>query len=269
MSAKVRLKLTIQYDGTEFEGWQIQPKGRTVQGELEKAFLRILGESTSVVGSGRTDSGVHAYGQVAHVDLKPSIEISKLIKGVNAVLSKEIQILSCEKVPLSFHARKSAKKKTYRYVIEESKFPSPLYRRMATFRFCRMDKGALAFERTHFLPLDLRAMERASEFLLGEHDFTSFRASGAKEGSAVRRIYLATWQEHPLPFSLEGRLLIFRIMGNGFLKQMVRNLVGTLIEVGSGKRSQEEFQTLIQLKNRSLAGPTAPPEGLALESVEY
>lgn len=245
------LKITLAYDGTEFCGWQIQPGRSSVQGEIAAAVERVCGERVLPQGSGRTDSGVHALAQVANFALEAPVPLDNLRFALNHMLPKAIRVLSVEEAPVDFHARKSATAKTYRYRISRAEITSPFLTRYVW----------------HYpYPLDEIAMTAAAAVVVGEHDFTSFAASGPEkgkeEGSKVRTVFTSAWRR-------TGDELIYEIRGAGFLRHMVRNLVGTFVLVGKGTITRERLREILAARDRSLAGPTAPPEGLALVSVEY
>ncbi len=242
------IKLTIEYDGKEFNGWQKQPNKLNIQGTIEQAIKTITGEEVELNASGRTDAGVHALGQVANFKTNSNIPIEKIAIAINSNLKKSIRITKAEEVEERFHSRLSCKKKTYRYVINNSEIPSAIYRNMET----------------HIpIQLDIEKMKEAAKFLEGEHDFKSFKASGTSSKSSVRIIYNAKVIEMP-----EKRIYI-ELTGNGFLYNMVRIIAGTLVDVGSGKIKPAELEDIIEAKDRSKAGKTLPPQGLFLVSVNY
>jgi len=262
-------KVTLAYDGTEFSGWQVQPGERTVQGELQIALGRITGESPLPQGSGRTDAGVHALGQVASFQLSAPIPPANLQRALNGKLPPSIRILDARTERSTFHARHSAVAKTYEYRIYRGEICPPSLARYVYA--CRW-------------PMDVAAMEQAAGVFVGEHDFLSFAASDpdlatrSKDPSAeaaldtpvtkgtVRRIFSSSWVEQE---EEAGSMLVYRVRGSGFLHHMVRNLVGTMIEVGRGKLSVEAIPGILAARRRSAAGPTAPARGLFLHSVEY
>jgi tRNA pseudouridine38-40 synthase len=247
------LKITLAYDGSEFFGWQVQPGRPTVQAELAAALERIAGCRELPQGSGRTDAGVHALGQVASVAIESPIPVANLVIALNDVLPASIRVLKVEKARAGFHARRSAKKKTYRYRIWRKSICPPFLARYVTH---------------HPWPLDTAAMQRAAKLVVGRHDFTSFAAvdpEKRREGEArsnVRTIYASRFRK-------EGDELIYEVRGNGFLHHMVRNLVGTFLLVGKGTLKPADVQAILKKKNRSAAGATAPAQGLYLVSVEY
>ncbi|MBI4794278.1 MAG: tRNA pseudouridine(38-40) synthase TruA [Deltaproteobacteria bacterium] len=242
------IRLLLEYDGAAYHGWQRQKNALTIQEVVEKALAKLIGEPVKLLGSGRTDAGVHAWGQVANFHTASHIPLKAFHAGLNSLLPRDIAVLDAAEAPADFHARKSARAKTYEYRILNRKEPSPLNRRYAWL-----------VRQT----LDLEAMAQAAAMLLGEHDFSAFRASGGSPGHAVRQILAAAW--HP---GAEGSLR-FSITANGFLRGMVRSLVGTMVEIGQGKRPPEDLAGLLASGDRSGAGATAPAHGLFLVEVVY
>ena len=250
-------KLTLTYDGTDYHGWQVQPGLVTVQGELQKALGRVLGESPLPQGSGRTDAGVHALGQVASFELEAPIPAGNLERALNRTLPAAIRVLLAESVCDSFHARHSSVAKTYEYRIFRGELCSPFLARYV--HLCRWR-------------LDLDLLQAAARDVIGEHDFMSLAASDPELGvrdeeatvgkSTVRTIFSSSWTE-------AEDLLIYRVRGNGFLHHMVRNLVGTMLEIGRAQFPAGAMLGILAAKARSAAGPTAPAKGLFLHSVEY
>jgi tRNA pseudouridine38-40 synthase len=245
-------KVTLSYDGTDFSGFQRQANARSVQAELEAALAVIEGMHVTVAGAGRTDSGVHALGQVASFTLASAIAERDLFRALNAKLPEDVRVLSAEVAAPGFNARFSARSKMYRYRISNTRVMSPFQRRFAWHISRR---------------LDLAAMNEAARALLGEHDFSCFQAKGGKIRSTTRTMTQSEWTEEPLPGG--GRLLIYEIAGSGFLKYMVRAVVGTLVEVGDGRRGPASLRDLLVSRSRHAAGPTAPPSGLYLVRVDY
>lgn len=242
------IKLTIEYDGKEFNGWQKQPTKLNIQGTIEKAIEQITGEETDLMASGRTDAGVHALAQVANFKTNSQIPIDKFAIAINTNLKKSIRIIKAEEVDEKFHSRLSCKRKTYRYVINNSEFSSAIYRNLET----------------HIEPkLDINKMQKAAKYFEGEHDFKGFKASGTSSKSSVRTIYKAEVKELP-----NNRIYI-ELTGNGFLYNMVRIISGTLVDVGLGKIKAENIPNIIDAKDRNLAGKTLPPYGLYLVEVNY
>lgn len=246
-------RLLIQYDGTDFHGWQVQENNRTVQGELQRVINLITGAEVTVNGSGRTDAGVHAEGQVANVNLPKSFEPEKLRAAINGNLWRDIRILQAEIVPDDFHARFSAVGKTYVYRVVNAPVMSPFWRRYAHHEP---------------KPLNIPGMIAAGRLFLGQHDFTAFCSAQSDGESRIRNI---------TEFSVESRwdqraqamMIEFRISANGFLRYMVRSIVGTILDVGRGKVDFDTIQTAIITGDRNLAGTTAPAHGLTLLKVYY
>lgn len=246
-------KLLIQYDGTDFHGWQVQDNDRTIQGELERVIATIEDAPVSVVGSGRTDAGVHAEGQVANVHLDRSFTPGKLRAAINGNLWRDIRIMNVEKADDDFHARFSATRKTYVYRIVNAPVMSPFWRRFA-YHEAR--------------PLDIARMTEAARKLLGEHDFTAFASAKSDGESRVRNILDCTIDSN-WDARARSAIMEFRITANGFLRYMVRSIVGTLIEVGQGAKDSDTIHTALVTGDRSLAGKTAPANGLSLFQVGY
>jgi len=246
------LKIVLAYDGSEFFGWQVQPESATIQGTLASAIGRVTGEKVLPQGSGRTDAGVHALAQVATFATASSIPAGNLMKALNDVLPDSIRVLEASEALPEFHARKSARAKTYRYRILRTPICSPFLARYVW----------------HYpYPLDESAMCQAAGRLTGEHDFTSFAAVDPERGredevSNVRRIFDSTWER-------SGDEFVYVVRGNGFLHHMVRNLVGTYVLVGKGTLKPEDMKRILEARDRSAAGATAPASGLYLVSVEY
>lgn len=245
-----RFKLVMEYDGSCFHGWQSQPGLETVQGETERALSLIADEKIILHGSGRTDAGVHALAQVAHFDMKTRMDGPGLKKALNCLLPKGIVIHHCMLVGPAFHARFSARAKTYRYRI----LNRPL-------------RPALAGNYVWHVwrTLDREAMEKAVAFLVGTHDFKSFEGAGSPRSHTVRTVYKAFFLDE----ETNPGVFAFEVTANGFLRYMVRNLIGTLVHVGLGKIRAEEVPEILEGKNRDLAGVTAPPQGLFLKAVHY
>jgi len=246
------VKMVLRYEGTRYSGWQKQKNTEnTIQGKLENLIEQIVGETVTVQGSGRTDAGVHAYGQVANVKLRGSIEPNELMKKLNELLPEDIAVVDAASVDDRFHARLSAVGKTYQYRIYIGR-TKPVFDR----------KLVAVFEE---LPLlNIEAMREAATCLLGIHDFTSFCGNPSFKKSAVRKIDSLEISE-----SENGEELVIRIAGDGFLQNMVRIITGTLLEVGKGAMNPEEIKTILAAKNRRKAGPMAPAKGLTLVRVEY
>jgi tRNA pseudouridine38-40 synthase len=242
-----RLKCIVAYDGTDFSGFQVQPGQVTIQGELEAALKRITGETIQVFGSGRTDAGVHARGQVIHFDTNSNIPLEKWRLVLNNQLPEAIVVRSVEEVDESFHARFNVKSKEYRYCIDNNPVPDVFRHRYADhIRF----------------PLDVEAMRQAARHLVGEHDFTSFCSAKTFVEDKVRTVY-------ELKVERCGGEIWVTCRGNGFLYNMVRIIVGTLVEVGQGKRHPDEMRAILLARDREAAGKTAPAKGLTMWEVVY
>jgi tRNA pseudouridine38-40 synthase len=246
------LRLLLAYDGSEFSGWQIQPDAPTIQGTLASAIGRVTGEKVLPQGSGRTDAGVHALGQVATFAIESPIPPANLVKALNDILPPSIRVLEASEAASDFHARKSARAKTYRYRMYRAAICPPLLARYVW----------------HYpYPLDEDAMQQAACLVTGEHDFTSFAAVDAERGhedeiSYVRRIFVSGWER-------SEEELIYTVQGSGFLHHMVRNLVGTFLLVGKNTLKPENISGILTARNRAVAGATAPAGGLYLVSVDY
>jgi tRNA pseudouridine38-40 synthase len=248
------IKLTISYDGTDYSGWQRQLQAPTIQGEIERCLTLMSNEKISLHGAGRTDAGVHAYAMVAHFTTSSSISLQEILRGINSMLPGAIRILRVDDVDHNFHARYSAKGKCYQYFIYTSKIQPPHLRLYSVHITSK---------------LNLPAIENCLKQLEGTHDFSSFENSGSRDKSistgrgAIRTIYKAELIAKP-PFQL-----IFQFTGDGFLRNMVRNIMGTLLDVGREKISTEKFSVILRAKDRTIAAPTAPAHGLFLKEVIY
>lgn len=241
------IKLTIEYEGKDYNGWQKQPNKLNIQGEIERAIQIVTGQEVELIGSGRTDAGVHAFAQVANFKIESDFPIEKIATAINSQLKKSIRVLKAQEVPLEFHSRYHCHKKTYGYIIENSEQGTAIYRNN-TFHVSQ--------------PLDVEKMQQAANYLVGEHDFSSFKSSGTSSKSSVRTIYQAQVLK-------EQTRVIIMLTGNGFLYNMVRIIAGTLVEIGLGHMEPEEMRKIIEAKNRQKAGKTLAAQGLFLMNVEY
>ena len=241
------IKLIIEYDGTEYKGWQKQPNRLNIQGEIERAIENITGEKVELIASGRTDAGVHAIGQVANFKTNSKFPIERIPIAINSQVKNYIRIKNAEEVDENFHSRYNCKKKTYRYIIDNSPYGSAIYRNIV-----------------YHLPmkLDIKEMKRAIKYFEGEHDFKAFRSSGTSSKNSIRTIYKAD-------LLIEGTTIGIELTGNGFLYNMVRIIAGTLVDVGLGKINADDIPKIIESKDRTKAGKTLPPQGLMLMQVDY
>lgn len=242
-----RIKLTAAYDGTNYHGSQIQNNGETIEGVLKRELEKLLNEEISLIGASRTDAGVHARGNVYVFDTESRIPPEKFSYALNARLPEDIRIQDSCQVPPQFHPRHQDTIKTYEYRILNRKFPLPEYRLYAHFSYDT---------------LDLEKMQEACAYFIGEHDFASFCAAGSQVESTVRTIY-------DLKVDRTGEIVTVSVTGNGFLYNMVRILVGTLLQVGKGEIAPEKIPAIIAGRDRNLAGPTAPARGLTLAEIRY
>lgn len=242
------IKLTLSYDGTNFGGWQVQDNARTVQGEIEKVNEKIFGEKVRVTGSGRTDAGVHAEGQVCMMQVKTNIKVEALPLIYNTKLPKDIVVLKAEEVPVSFHPIEDVKSKVYEYKILNSDFRNVRIRNY-----------------TYFVPrkLNLDAMKEAASYFVGEHDFVGFAQAGIVATDTIREIFSCDVDKD------ENEIITIRVCGHGFLHNMVRIIAGTLIYVGQGTIDPKNIPSIIESKDRSKAGFTAPAYGLTMKEVHY
>jgi tRNA pseudouridine38-40 synthase len=243
----VNIKLTVEYDGTNYHGWQIQPSGETIQSVLERAVSTFLRKPTRVIGSGRTDAGVHALGQVVNFHSDKDFDLYRIQRALNALTPEDITIKEVEIVADSFDARRDGRARVYEYRILNRSTPSPFH----------LNRAWRLHDR-----LDLEAMRAAIPCLLGEHDFSSFRAAGCDAAHPVRKVYRASLDQR-------DELLVFTIEATAFLRHMVRNIVGTLVDVGRGLRAPQSFRGLLEARDRTKAGATAPARGLFLVQVKY
>jgi tRNA pseudouridine38-40 synthase len=241
-------KLILEYDGTAYNGWQRQAEEPTVQAEIERALGRMTRSTVTVIGAGRTDAGVHALGQVANFRCDTRLAPEEILKGLNSLLPRDIAVRDCRSAPEGFHARFDAKSKLYHYRILNRDTRSAVGRNYAWF--------------IH-RPLNVRAMGQAAECLVGQHDFKAFENSGSPRAHTVRNVMRATWVEE------QDQWLAFQIEADGFLRAMVRNIVGTLVAVGLGRLDPSEMEAILDSQDRRRAGATAPAQGLFLVEVKY
>ena len=241
------IKLTIEYDGKDFNGWQKQPNKLNIQGEIERAIYNITKEEVDLIGSGRTDAGVHAWNQIANFKTNSNISIEKMAIAINSQLKNSIVVKKAEEVDERFHSRYNAKRKTYRYVINNTEYGSAIYRNLEY----------------HFpIKLNVEKMQEAVKYFEGEHDFKAFKSSGTSGKNSVRTIYKAE-------VKTDGERILIELTGNGFLYNMVRIISGTLLDVGLGKIEPREIEDIINSKDRTRAGKTLPAHGLYLVKVNY
>lgn len=242
------IKLIIQYEGTNYAGWQSQKNAKSIQDVIEAALKEITGRRTTLIGSGRTDAGVHAMGQVASFRTRSKIPIKNIQMALNSALPKDIVISDVKEAGQNFNAQRSAKSKLYRYTIVNGDFVDPFIRRFAARSFYKLDMGK---------------MRKAAKAMIGRHDFKAFRATdGDREKDSIRRITL-------LEVKKRGDVIDFFVEADGFVYNMVRNIVGTIIEVGRGKFPEGRIKELLVRKDRRLCGPLMPAKGLCLVSVKY
>jgi tRNA pseudouridine38-40 synthase len=243
-----RVKLLISFDGTDYSGWQRQDVAKSVQGTIEKALTKFFAKPVTLIGASRTDSGVHAFGQVAHFDAPRDPTKGDLRFALNGMLPNDIVIRQAWLAPNNFHAIADALKKTYRYKILNRRVPSALRNRYTWW--VRQ-------------PLDVDLLNEASQYLIGEHDFKAFQTTGTVVKTTIRNIHKAVWEKKP------NEIVQFTIQGDGFLKQMVRNIVGTLIDLNQDQGKPEQIKAILETLDRGKAGATAPPQGLYLSRVFY
>jgi tRNA pseudouridine38-40 synthase len=241
------IKLTIQYDGTNYHGWQTQSNAPSIQELIEDKLSTIVNHKVTLYGSGRTDAGVHAVGQVANFQTSSKLKPDVIKRALNSMLPQDIVVRNSEEVDGKFHARYRARSRVYQYLIWNDRIPSPFFRKFSWFVASR---------------LDLEKMQEAGSLLIGRHDFSSFQGADRMETRAVRDMVR-------LDIKKIGQLSVVTIEANSFLKHMVRNIVGTLVEVGKGKMNLDGFKKLIEAKDRTKAGLAAPAHGLFLREVKY
>lgn len=249
-----RIRLIVAYDGTDYCGWQMQDHGATVEGELNRALSELLREKIEVIGASRTDSGVHAMGNVAVFDTETKIPPEKIAIAVNHYLPEDIRVQCSEEVAPEFHPRYCDSVKTYEYTILETAIALPVWRR---------------YSYHVYHALNVEAMRQAAEHLVGTHDFSAFCSAGSQVKSKVRTIKSVTIQEEPISGINGGRTIKIRVSGTGFLYNMVRIIAGTLVETGLGRRTPEQVAEAVESGDRQKAGPTAPPQGLMLMEIQY
>ena len=242
-----RIKLTVAYDGTNYHGWQFQPGSSTIEGELNKHLSELFKEEIIVIGASRTDTGVHALCNIAVFDTNARIPAERVAYALNQRLPEDIRIRRSEEVAADFHPRKQATRKTYEYKILNEEFANPVERLYAHFTY---------------VPLDEKKMQEAAEYLVGEHDFASFCAAGSTAQTTVRTIY-------DISVERKGTMIFIKVTGSGFLYNMVRIIAGTLMEVGKGRFSAEKVKEILEAKDRTKAGPTAPAKGLTLYEYQF
>lgn len=240
-----RVMLTVAYDGTNYCGWQVQPNGDTIEGQLNKHLSELLGEEIKVIGASRTDAGVHALCNLAVFDTQARMPAEKISYALNQRLPEDIRIQKSEEVAADFHPRRVETRKTYEYKIFNAQFPNPVVRLYSHFTY---------------VPMDVEKMREAAKYFVGEHDFAAVSTYKPEIESSVRTIY-------DLSVDRKGDMITIRVTGNGFLYNMVRIIAGTLMEVGRGRREPSAIAGILDSKNREMAGPTAPACGLTL--VEY
>jgi tRNA pseudouridine38-40 synthase len=248
MHPRRNIRLLMEYDGSRYHGWQRQRGDLSIQQVLEEALGRLTGDEVRLISSGPPDAGVHALGQVANFLTAGNLPLKAFREGLNSLLPWDIAVLTAEEAPPEFHARKAARHKTYEYRILNRPVRSPLHHNSGWWLAA---------------PLKLAAMQAAAAVLPGKHDFSAFRAAGSGNLNPVRLVLAAGWQTHPWGW------LRFTVTATGFLRGMVRSLVGTMVEIGKGKAEPELLAELLKSGERSLAGPTAPPQGLYLVEVVY
>lgn len=243
----MRIRMVISYDGTNYVGYQLQPNGVSIQEEIEKALFKVTGEKIIIHASGRTDAGVHARAQVAHFDTNSKIPPDKYSFALNTYLPRDIRIMHTEEVNEEFHSRFNSKSKTYRYTIQHGKHQDPFLRNTALFVHA---------------DLDFEAMQKEAEKVVGTHDFAAFRSTGTVNKTTVRTVYESYWTK-------EKNMYIYTVKGDGFLYNMVRILVGTMLDVGMNRKEKGAIERALLSAKREDAGATAPPQGLMLYNVEY
>lgn len=252
------IKLLIEYDGTDYQGWQSQKSGRTLQDILRERIFSITGEQVKLTGAGRTDAGVHALGQVAVFETRSKLPANTIMRALNAKLPQEIRILNSEETDSKFNPRYSALRKSYFYMIAIGTKQSVFF-----YRYLWDIKTRI----------DLDSMKEAASIILGEHDFSCFRGAGCSSKTPVKRIHSIDISRHEeicfMTAAIKGDFIKIRIEADAFLRHMARNIVGTLVEIGRGKITSEIMKQILKSRDRRLAGPTAPAKGLFLEKIIY
>jgi tRNA pseudouridine38-40 synthase len=253
-----KIKLLLEYDGTAYQGWQIQKTGLTIQGILEEKIVKITGNKSSVIGASRTDAGVHALGQVAVFRTETNLPAERIKGALNALLPQDIRILDVFEVDNSFHPRNDVRRKSYFYIISNQKKPCAF-----------VHKYALTVRQF----LDFKSMGEASHILIGRYNFSSFMGAGSDIKDPVREIFSLDIEKleemNFMTACITGEFIRIRIDADGFLKHMARNIVGTLVEIGRGRIPPQHMEKILKSHDRKLAGPTAPAHGLFLEKIEY
>jgi tRNA pseudouridine38-40 synthase len=253
-----QIRLTLQYDGTDYSGWQIQNNGATIQGLLEDAIFSVTNDRSRVIGAGRTDAGVHAFEQVAVFETASTLSPDVFLQALNANLPNDISIMCCEECPEDFHPRYRAKQKTYSYIISSIP-PGSVFLNRYSWQI-------------HY-QLDIEAMRKASEYLIGKHDFSSFQASGCGAQHPVRELNSIMISDLPslefITFKIDAPVIKITMEGTAFLRHMVRNIAGTLVDIGRKKYPPEKIKEILGSRDRNNAGPTAPACGLFLDKISY
>lgn len=253
-----KIRLLIEYDGTAYQGWQIQKEGITIQGIIEGKILKITGEQSRVIGAGRTDAGVHALGQVAAFRTESRLDPQTIKRALNAMIPQDIKVLEASETDGSFNPRNDAVKKSYFYIIANQRESSAFL-----YRYAWLVKQ----------PLDLESMREAARVLIGRHDFSSFMGTGSSIKDPEREIFSLDIERLKMidfmTAGIKGEFIKIRIEANGFLRHMVRNIAGTLVEIGRGRVSADRIKEILESRDRRLAGPTAPANGLFLERIVY
>jgi tRNA pseudouridine38-40 synthase len=253
-----KIGLLLEYDGTAYHGWQIQKKGVTIQGILEEKIIKIMGKQSRVIGASRTDAGVHALAQVATFGTESGLQLKRIKGGLNALLPQDIRILNVSEVDESYHPRHNARRKSYFYLISNhTKSSAFLYRYTWGVK----------------QPLDVQSIIDAAQCLIGKHNFSSFQGTGSDIRNPVREIFSLKIEKFDeidfMTASMKGNFIKITMEADGFLRHMARNIVGTLIEIGRGRMASHRMEEILQARNRRLAGPNVPPNGLFLEKIFY